>query len=263
MSAEIHKQAIVSSKAQLGADVSVGPFSIIEDDVEIGEGTRVGPHVMIQDGTRIGKNNLFYQFSNAGGPPADLKYNQEATRLEIGDDNTMREGCIIHRGTVQDSGITRIGSNNYLMPYAHVAHDCQIGNSNILGYISMLAGHVKIGNHVYLSASVKAVQHCRVGSHSYITPNTTIKQDIPAFVIVDGLPRSINRIGMQRANFSNERIALIEGAYKILYKRGMNLEQATTEIKKLDPSDDINLFIDSFTNHEGRGIMRPRDSKNN
>ena len=258
MANKIHAQAIVSPKAQLGNDVSVGPFSIIEDAVEIGEGTTVGPHVIIRNNTRIGKNNLFYQFTNLGETPADLKYQGEQTYLEIGDNNTMREGCIIHRGTAQGGNITRIGSRNYVMPYCHVAHDGQIGDNTILGYTSVLAGHVTIGDYVNLSGGVKVVQHCRIGTHAYVTVDTLVRQDIPAFIIVDGVPRGVNNVGLQRNNFSAERIALITKAYKILYMQQLTMEEATKKIQKLGPSEDLELFVDSYMRHEGRGIVRPR-----
>jgi UDP-N-acetylglucosamine acyltransferase len=261
MAVKIHKQAIVSPEAKLADGVSIGPFSIVEGAVEIGAGTEVRSHVVIRNNTRIGKNNVLCQFANVGEDPADLKYGGEQTYLEMGDNNIVREGCALHRGTKQGGGVTRIGSNNYFMSYAHVAHDAYVKNNTILGYVAVLAGHTVMGDHANISGGAKVIPHCRIGAYSFVTVDTTIRHDVPAFIIMDGIPRGINRIGMERRNISDERIKILEQAYKLLYLKGLRMDEAVKQIKALGPSEDIDMFIDSFTKHEGRGIVRPREHK--
>lgn len=260
MATEIHKQAIVDAKARLDTDVFVGPYSIIDGDVEIGSGTRINSHAVIKNGTRLGKNNLIYPFVTLGDAPADLKYGGEKTYLEIGDKNTLREGCMLHRGTAQGAKVTRMGSNNLIMPYCHIGHDCNVGNSVILGFTSALAGHVQIGDFVNLNAGVKVVQHRRIGAHAYITADMVVRHDVPAFIMVDGGPRAVNRVGMERAGFSAKRIATIREAYRIVYLKNLTLEKSVEELKLLKNSDDIQCFIDSITGHDGRGILRTQRS---
>ena len=259
---DTHKSSIISSKARIDQDVSIGPFSIIEDDVEIGSGTKIKSHVVIRKGTRMGRNNVCNHFASIGEDPLDLKYKGEDTYLEIGDENVIREGCVLHRGTVQDGGVTRIGNNNLLMPYAHVAHDCQLANNIILSYCAALAGHAKIADWANMGYGVVISQRCRVGAHAYITPHNLIKNDVPAFVLVDqGAPRAVNRIGLERRSFSKESVNKIEQAYKILYLRHLNMEDALRQIREeLGPSPDIDIFIESIEGHNGRGVIRHRNN---
>ena len=197
----IHPSAIVDPAAILAEDVSVGPFSIIGHDVEIGSGTTVGPHVVIKGPSRIGRDNRIFQFASVGEDPQDKKYQGEITRLEIGDRNVIREYCTIHRGTAQDQSLTRIGSDNLLMAYTHVAHDCVIGDGVIMANGASLAGHVSVDDHAILGGFSLVHQFCRIGRHSFSGMGSVISRDIPPYVMVGGSPtkpRGINNVGMER-----------------------------------------------------------------
>lgn len=259
--ANIHPTAIVASEANLAEDVYVGPFCIIEGDVEIGAGTRIESHAIIHDGTRMGSNNRVFPYAILGGYPHDLKYKGEKTYLKVGDGNSFHEGCTIHRGTVQDNGETLVGNNNLIMLHAHVAHDCHIYNNTILGYKTAMGGHVHVCDWATASAGVMAVQRHRIGTHAYVAPNSVVRAHVPAFVLVDGAPRTINEIGLKRRDFSDERIALIKSAYKILYLRGLSIEDAISELEALGDSEDIKTFIASIQLDDGGQIMRPRIDK--
>ena len=216
-------QAIVDESAVLADDVEVGPWTLIGPDVEIGPGCKIESHVVIRGPTRIGANNHIYQFSTVGESTPDLKYQDEPTRLIIGDNNVIREHCSIHRGTVQDQSLTRIGDNNLLMAYVHVGHDSVIGNHCILVNNASLAGHVYVGDWSILSGYTLVHQYCKIGAHSFTGMGSAVGKDIPAYVMVAGAPaaaRSINSEGLKRRDFSAEQIANISKAFKIIYRRG-------------------------------------------
>jgi len=255
----IDSRAIIHSSAVVGDDVRVGPFSIIGPDVVIGQGTEIASHVVIKGPTKIGKNNKIYQFSTIGEDTPDLKYKGEPTTLTIGDDNVIREGVTIHRGTIQDRGDTLIGDKNLIMAYVHIGHDSVIGNHCILVNNTALAGHVYIGDWAILSGYTLVHQFCHIGTHSFTGMGTAIGKDIPAFVMVAGSPttaRSINVEGLKRRGFSKESITGLMNAYKIVYRRGKTVEEAIEEVKQI-PNDceHIQTFIESLKN-SSRGILR-------
>lgn len=254
----IHPQAIVDPKAQLAADVSVGPWTYIGPDVQIDSGTRIESHVVIKGPTRIGKNNRIFQFSSVGEDTPDLKYKGEPTRLVIGDNNTIRECVTIHRGTVQDRSETTIGNNNLLMAYVHVGHDSVIGNHCILVNNTALAGHVIVGDWANLSGFTLVHQFCHIGAYSFSAMGSAIGKDVPAFVTVQGNPaeaRSMNFEGMKRRGFDEDTIKALRNAYKIVYRQNLTLDQALVELDAMPPLPQLQLFIDSLKSST-RGITR-------
>ncbi|MBP7871835.1 MAG: acyl-ACP--UDP-N-acetylglucosamine O-acyltransferase, partial [Comamonas sp.] len=209
MSQHIHSTALIAEGAVVHPSVSVGAYSIIGPDVEIGEGTCIGPHCVIEGHTRIGRNNQIFQFASLGAQPQDKKYAGEPTRLEIGDGNTIREFCTFNTGTAQDEGVTRIGNNNWVMAYVHIAHDCQVGNNTILANNATLAGHVHVGDWVILGGLTGVHQFTRIGAHAMAGFSSHISQDVPPFMMVDGNPlavRSFNIEGLRRRGFTPARI---------------------------------------------------------
>lgn len=255
----IDPRAVVDSKARLHDDVTVGPFSIIGPDVEIGTGTRIEPHVIIKGPTTIGENNHIYQFSSIGEATPDLKYKGEPTTLTIGNNNVIREGVTLHRGTVQDRGDTLIGDNNLLMAYVHVGHDSVIGNHCILVNNAALAGHVHVDDWAILGGFTLVHQFCHIGAHCFTGMGSAIGKDVPAFMMVAGAPaqtRTINAEGLRRRGFSDADIALLMKAYKLIYRRGLTVEEAISEINALS-AENIHLatLIQSLRSAT-RGIVR-------
>lgn len=255
----IHPTAIIDSRARLDSTVEVGPYSIIGPDVEIGPGTKIGPHVVVKGPTKIGANNQIFQFASVGEDCQDKKYNGEPTRLEIGDNNIIRESVTIHRGTVQDQSLTRIGNNNLLMVGVHVAHDCMIGSNNIFANTTGIAGHVHIGDGVILGGMTGVHQFCKIGSYAMTAGCSLIVKDIPAYVMVGGNPASahgMNYEGMRRRGWSKEVINILRRAYKTVYREGLTLENA---LQQLDPlvaeCPELAPFVDSLKASE-RGITR-------
>lgn len=254
----IDSKAIVDPKAKIGKNVSIGPWSIIGPDVEIGDNCDIASHVVIRGPSVIGKNNKFYQFSTIGDDTPDLKYKGEPTKLIIGDNNIIREGVTIHRGTVQDNGETIIGNHNLLMAYAHVGHDSVIGNHVIMVNNSSLAGHVNVGDWAILSGYALIHQYVSVGAHSFIGPAAFSYHDVPAFVTAFGSPaepRTINKEGLKRRGFSVDQIALANKAYKLLYRRGLSLDEAIEAIAELGDDPVITVLLDSLKSAT-RGIIR-------
>jgi UDP-N-acetylglucosamine acyltransferase len=230
----IHATAIVDPGAELGPDVQVGPYAIIGPDVVIGEGTSVGPHAVIRGATTIGADNRIFQFASIGDEPQDKKYAGEPTRLEIGDRNTIRECCTINRGTAQDAGVTRIGNDNWIMAYVHVAHDCQVGNEVVLANNSTLAGHVKVGDFVIMGGFSGAHQFCQIGAYAFLGMYSGVTRDVPAYCMVAGrpaVPKGVNTEGLKRRGFSSEQVRNIRRAYRLLYRSGMKLEEALASIE--------------------------------
>lgn len=255
----IHPTAIVDAKAELAPDVKVGAYSIIDGDVVIGAGTEIGPHVVIRPGTRIGADNHIFQFCSIGEVPQDKKYRGENTLLEIGDRNTIREFCSFNKGTVQGGGITKIGSDNWIMAYCHIAHDCLVGNQIIFANNASLAGHVEIHDKAILGGFSIVHQFCRIGSYSLLAMGAGINHDVPPYVIVSGHlaePRAINQEGLKRADFSKEAISAIWKAYKILYRSNLRIEDARAELEKLaQVHSEVQIMVD-FLNKADRGIAR-------
>ncbi|GHB20169.1 acyl-ACP--UDP-N-acetylglucosamine O-acyltransferase [Salinicola rhizosphaerae] len=254
----IHPTAIVDPTAQLASDVEVGPFSVIGPDVEIDAGSVIGPHVVIKGPTRIGKRNRIFQFASVGEDCQDKKYAGESTRLEIGDDNVIRESVTLHRGTVQDRGVTTIGSRNLFMAYSHVGHDCVIGDDCILANQATLAGHVKLGNFAILGGLSAIHQFCHMGEHAMVGGCSAITKDVPAFIMVSGNPASphgLNSIGLKRRGFSDEGVRALGEAYRLVYRKGLTLEQAVSEIESRFSLDETQRFLDSIKVSQ-RGIIR-------
>lgn len=259
MSTTIHPTAIVHPGARLGDGVSIGPYAIIGEHVEIGDGCEIAAHVVIEGHTRLGRNNRVFAFSALGGEPQDKKYAGEPTRLEIGDNNTIRESCTINVGTVQDQGITRIGHDNWIMAYVHIAHDCIVGDHTIFANNATLAGHVTVGDWAILGGFTGVHQFGRVGAHSFCGVGTVLLQDLPPFVMVSGNPAAthgINSEGLKRRGFSSEAIMAIKRAYKTLYRKGLTLDEARAEIAAAAAdTPELQIFSD-FIADSGRGIVR-------
>lgn len=255
----IHPTALVHPGARLGEGVTVGPYTIIGEHVEIGEGTSIGPHVVIAGRTRIGRENRIYQFCSIGEIPQDKKYGGESTGLEIGDRNTIREFCTFNLGTVQDAGVTRLGSDNWIMAYVHLAHDCQVGDHTIFANNAQLAGHVTIGDWAILGGYTLVHQFVRVGAHSITGAATLLLQDLPPYVTAMGNPAKaygINNEGLRRRGFSPDAIVALKRAYKTLYRSGRRLEEARGDIARAAESvAELGLLVD-FLSVPGRGIVR-------
>ena len=256
----IHPSAVVDPTAHIGHDVTIGAFSIIGPDVTIAEGTQVGPHCSIAGPATIGRNNRIHGFAAIGGDPQDKKFAGERTDLVIGDGNTIREFVTISRGTGNGGGTTRIGDDNWLLAYVHIAHDCQVGSHCVFSNNATLAGHVEIGDHVILSGFVGVHQFCRIGAHAFIGMGAMINGDVPPFVLVAqdgyGHPRTINSEGLKRRGFDGERIAAIKRAYRALYMSGSNLADAREQLASLaQGSPDVRALLDFIDSGE-RPLLR-------
>ena len=255
----IHPTAIVSPDATLAKNVEVGAYSIIGAGVSIAAGTTIGAHVIIEGPTSIGRDNRIYQFASLGAAPQDKKYAGEPTRLEIGDRNTIREFCTLNRGTVQDGGVTKVGDDNWIMAYVHIAHDCQVGNHTILANNTSLAGHVHLHDYAILGGFTLVHQFCKIGAHVITAVGTVVFKDVPPYVTAagyDAAPHGINSEGLKRRNFSPASIAALKRAYKTLYRNGLTLEQAKIELaEQLKECADIKILLD-FLDVSTRGIVR-------
>lgn len=257
--ATIHPLALVGKNVVIGAGVNVGPWSLIGDDVEIGDDCQIFSHVVIKGPAKIGKANKIYQFSSVGEECQDKKYAGEPTRLEIGDRNIIRENCTIHRGTIQDSSLTKIGSDNLLMAYVHVAHDCVVGDHCILANNTTLAGHVHVADHVILGGGTMVHQFCQIGEHSMSAGGSIVLRDIPAYVMASGQSASahgLNSEGLKRRGFTADEILALKRAYKIVYRQGLNLKDALVslaDVAKTVPV--VKIFVESIE-RSNRGIVR-------
>lgn len=255
----IHPTALIDPKAELADDVQVGAFSIIEAKVRIDQGTTIGPHAFITGRTTIGRNNHIFQFSSIGEQPQDKKYAGEDTELIIGDNNTIRELCTFSRGSVQGGGVTRIGSNNWIMACVHIAHDCILGNNIIMANNASLAGHVTVGDHAILSGYSLIHQFCVVGEHSFTSFASYVNQSIPPYVTVAGEKakvKGINSEGLKRRGYTTEQIKQIRRAYKALYREGKPLEEAKVVLAEMAAdSPEVQPMVD-FLNLAERGIIR-------
>ncbi len=239
--------------------MEVGPFTVIGPDVEIDEGTWIGPHAVIKGPTRIGRDNRIHQFAAIGEAPQHKGYRGEPTELVIGDGNTIREFVTLHRGTAQGRGRTRIGNNNWLMAYCHIAHDCDLGNDLLFANSASLAGHVDVGDHATLGGFALVHQFCRIGAYAFCGFGSGINRDVPPFVTVSGqmaVPHGINSVGLRRQGFSAERVRAIKRAYRIIYRRGMRLEEARdTLCEELGDSRDVQSLV-AFIDSSQRGLLR-------
>lgn len=255
----IDKHAIIHPSAKLAKGVTVGPGTIIGADVEIGEGTWIGPHVVIEGPTVIGKNNKIFQFASVGDEPQDITYQGEPTRLEIGDNNIIREYCMISRGTVKGGGLTRLGNDNFLMAYTHVGHDCMVGNHVIMVNYSALSGHVVVHDYANIGAYAAVHQFCYVGAYAFIARATYVTKDVLPYIMIAGHSTSacgINTVGLRRRGFSSEAIDCLRRAYKIIFRKGLTVQQAVAELEILEKDCPEVLPMIDVLNQSTRGIVR-------
>jgi UDP-N-acetylglucosamine acyltransferase len=255
----IDPRAIVSPKAELAADVTVGPFSIIGPDVILGAGTVIGPHVVLNGPMRMGANNRVHQFASLGDAPQDKKYAGEPTRLEIGDRNVFRESCTINRGTTHDKGVTTIGSDNLFMAYSHVAHDCVVGHNVVFANCATLGGHIEVGDWVTFGGLAAAHQFCKIGPYAFIAGGAIVTRDVPPYVMVAGnpaVPHTINAVGLKRRGFTEEQVRNVRNAFRILYRSDLLLADAVaklTELGKTQP--EVAAFVE-FIGTSERSLIR-------
>ena len=256
---KIHPTAIIAPGASLGPSVEIGAYTVIGEHVEIGADCLIGSHAVITGHTRIGARNRIYHSVSLGEAPQDKKYGGEATRLEIGDQNTIREFCTFNRGTVQDAGVTRIGDRNWIMAYVHLAHDCHVGNDTIFANNAQLAGHVHVGDHAVLGGFTGVHQFCRVGAHSITAIGAVVLQDVPPYVTASGntaKPYGINSEGLKRRGYAPATVIRLKRAYRTLYKSGLTLEEAKQELgRQVEDCPEIGLLVE-FLAASTRGIIR-------
>ena len=255
----IHPQAVVDPSARLGNNVSIGAYSIVGAEVEVGDDTWIGPHVVINGPTRIGQNNKIYQFASLGDAPQHIGYRGEETRLEVGNNNTIREYVTFNRGTTIGGKVTTVGNGNFFMAYTHVAHDCHIRDNTIFANGASLAGHVEVDDFAILGGFTLVHQFCKIGAHSITAVNTVVFKDIPPYVKAAGYgakTHGLNLEGMRRRNFDQDAIQKLKEAYRIVYRSSMTIEQALESLAPLSvESRDVARFAE-FIQHSERGIIR-------
>ncbi|MEY6431640.1 acyl-ACP--UDP-N-acetylglucosamine O-acyltransferase [Thioalkalicoccus limnaeus] len=255
----IHRSAVIDAGADLDDGVEVGPFAVIGDQVQIGAGTRIGPHAVIMGPTRIGRDNRIFQFASVGEAPQDKKYGGEPTRLELGDRNVVREFATLHRGTIQDQGITCIGNDNLFMAYTHVAHDCRVGDHVILANAASLGGHVQVADWAILGGFTIVHQFCRLGAHSFCAMGSVVTKDVPTYITVGGHPaepRGINAEGLRRRDFDDAAIQAIRRAYRLLYLSGLRLDRALEALDTLAQQAPAVAPLAAFVAASERSIVR-------
>lgn len=255
----IDPRAIIHPSAKIAEDVHIGPWTWIGEKVEIDAGSWIGPHVVINGPCKIGKNNKIFQFSSIGDAPQDLTYANEDTLLEIGDNNTIREYCMINRGTVKGGGVTKIGNYNFIMGYVHIGHDCIIHDHIIFVNYSAVAGHVTVNDHAILGAYAAVHQFCTIGHHAFVAKATYIIQDVLPYVIVDGNPaavRGVNSVGLKRRGFTPTAIQGLKRAYKIIFRQALTIKQAVEILSPMAVDlPEVTLFIQAL-NAVKRGLVR-------
>lgn len=261
--ANIHPTALVDPATELDASVSVGPYTVIGPHVRVGAGTHIGPHCVIEGHTTIGRDNRIFQFCSLGAIPQDKKYAGEPCELQIGDRNTIREFCTFNLGTVQDRGVTRVGNDNWIMAYVHIAHDCTVGDQVTMANNATLAGHVQVGDWATIGGLTGVLQRMRIGAHTMIGFASHVAKDIPPYVVVDGNPltvRGVNLIGLRRRDFSDGQLSAIREMHRIIYRQNLTLEQARAALTKLpetypDAAADV-AAMDAFLASSTTGIAR-------
>jgi UDP-N-acetylglucosamine acyltransferase len=258
-SPRIHPTAIVDAGAGLADDVTVGPYAVIGPEVQIGDGSTVGAHALLKGPTRVGRNNRIGAYASIGGDPQDKKYAGERTELVIGDGNTFHEFVTVSRGTREGGGVTRIGDDNWIMAYVHIAHDCAVGSHTILANNATLAGHVEVGDHVVLGGFAGVHQFCKIGAHAFAAMYSAINRDVPPFIYVAGqfaVPRGVNAEGLKRRGFDTARILAIKRAYRTLYLSHKTLEEARSALaEQADASGDVRAFVE-FIDRSERALVR-------
>jgi UDP-N-acetylglucosamine acyltransferase len=254
-----HPTAIIDPKAKVDEGVNIGPYSIVGADVELGSGTVIESHVILKGPTIMGKNNRILQFSSIGDGSPDKKYKDEPTQLIIGDENIIREGVTIHRGTIQEKGVTSIGNRNLMMAYSHIAHDCEIEDDVVLSNQAALAGSVKVGKGVILGGYAIVHQFCSLGEYSFCAMGSAVNKDIPSYVKVRGNPAKpfgINSVGIRRLGFSSEVVESLKSAYRTLYRKKLTTDEALLELKgSVTITPEVSSFISSVESSK-RGISR-------
>jgi UDP-N-acetylglucosamine acyltransferase len=257
--ARIDPLAAVSPQAQLADDVEVGPFAVIGPGVTIGPGCRIAAHAVVKGPTIMGAGNQVFQFASIGDAPQDKKYKGEPTRLEVGDRNVFREYVTVNRGTVTGRTVTRVGNDNMLLAYSHVAHDCVLGNNIVLSNVVMLGGHVELGDWVIMSGYAGVHQFTKVGAHAFIGNNTAVTRDVPPYVLATGQPaepRAVNSEGLKRRGFSEEQIRAIRNAYRVLYRSDLKLEDAVPRLQEMAAQHEcLQIFVD-FIGTSTRSLVR-------
>jgi UDP-N-acetylglucosamine acyltransferase len=255
----IDPRAVVSPRAEIAPDVEIGPFTVIGADVTIGPGCWIGPHAVINGPSVLGAGNRVFQFASIGDAPQDKKYNGEPTRLVVGDRNTFREYVTVNRGTVGGIGETRIGSDNLLLAYSHVAHDCVLGDHIVLSNVVNLAGHVELGDWVIMSGYAGSHQFCKIGAHAFIGNNTSVTRDVPPYVLATGHPaepRSVNAEGLKRRGFTEEQIRVIRNAYRVLYRSDLALADALVQLKEMAAEHAVLQCFVEFIERSTRSLVR-------
>jgi len=257
----IDERAIIDKSARIAENVKIGPYAVIGKNVEIGAGSSIGPHAVINGPTIIGKNNKIYQFASVGEDPQDKKYQGEATTLEIGDENIIREFVTINRGTLQGGGKTTIGNQNLLMAYVHIAHDCHIKHNTIFGNSASLSGHVIVEDYAILSGFSLVHQYCIIGAYSFVAAATGISKDVLPYILISGVGHDskvfgLNVVGLKRQGFSDETISYLKRAYKVIFRQNLTVPDAITELKSIvKECPEIQIMIDLLEKSE-RGISR-------
>jgi len=257
--AQIHPQAIVESGAVVGENTVIGPWTLVAANVVIGDNCKIHSHVVIKGPTILGNGNEIFQFASIGEDCQDLKYAGEETRLVIGDNNSFRESCTIHRGTIQDNALTQIGSNNLFMAYTHVAHDCMVGDHCILANNASIAGHVHVGNHVILGGMSGVHQFCHIGEHSFIAANALVLKDVPPYLMASGQPAKpfgLNSEGLKRRGFSKDTLLMLKRAYKAVFRSGLTVDDVVAKQQtQMREFAEVDKFI-TFIQDSSRGIVR-------
>ncbi|HTW37048.1 MAG TPA: acyl-ACP--UDP-N-acetylglucosamine O-acyltransferase [Steroidobacteraceae bacterium] len=255
----IDARAVVSPRAELAGDVTVGPYAIVGPDVIVGSRTTIGPHAVINGPTRIGAGNRIFQFASIGDAPQDKKYQGEPTRLEIGDRNVFREFCTVNRGTVHDKGVTTIGNDGLFLAYSHVAHDCVIGDHVVFSNCAQIGGHVEVGSWAQLGGLCGIHQFCKIGAHAFVGGGAMVSRDVPPYVLITGNParhHGVNSEGLRRRGFTPEQIRHIRHAYRILFRRELKLEQALEQLSTLAREQpELDLLV-QFIGRSDRSLTR-------
>lgn len=257
--AHIHPTAIVDKSARLHETAVIGAFCIVGENVEIGEGTVLRSHIVVGKNTKIGKHNEIYQFASLGETPQDKKFQGEESYLEIGDNNKIRESCTLHRGTADGGGLTKIGNDNLLMVNTHIAHDCIIGNGNVFANNVGVAGHAVIGDFVTIGGQSGVHQFCQIGSYAMIGASSLIVKDVCAFITADGRPAKavgLNKTGLKRRNFTSEQLAILDEAYRIMFRSGLLSKDALTALEPLMEKEPLVRLMWQSLNNAGRGLTR-------
>lgn len=259
MSVNIHPTAVIEVGAELGTDVSIGAYSVIGSNVKIGDGSKIASQVVIDGHTTLGANNQVFSFTAIGSEPQSISYKGEPTEVQIGDNNVFRENITVNRGTIDDEGITSIGSDNLFMAYVHIAHDCRLGSDLLFSNNASLAGHVKVGDYVVLAGYTLVHQFVRIGEHSFCGVSTYCTLDVPPYMLVAGnkaITHGINIRGLRRRGLDKDTILELKRAYKTVYRSGHTMAHALDELAKHDWQSTQVKDLIAFIKESKRGVIR-------